>query len=256
MSSITGMGLGEYEQPGAAGSRFLARGRFLQAVRRIVPDVLDDLAGEPYALYEQLAQATELPDRAEWQEYLSATPDSDAALVPLRDNLQSWAQRWHLETDWCLERALDTLGFWHRWPGSYLLQRKWGGRGHAFWHALNAEERCFTFTHPGWEPTEDTRANAARAIRAEFKKRLSEYLDEIDHLARHRGYVPTPKKRVGDDHFDWLVMYQVQELSYPQIARRVCLERQSVTDGIKDAARLIDLPLRPPSPVGRPRARK
>ncbi len=55
------------------------------------------------------------------------------------------------------------------------------------------------------------------------------------------------------EHCDWLSRYQVDGESFSAIADSVGMQRQSVTEAIKNIASLLELPLRSPTLGGRPK---
>src|SRR5438552_1795339 len=79
------------------------RRRFLDAVRRHYPRVLEALAGEPYGLYRQLAAR---PDGA-WLAHVATTPAAIGAAGPefdrLRERLDAWSVQYRLDAAWCRE---------------------------------------------------------------------------------------------------------------------------------------------------------
>ena len=67
---------------------------------------------------------------------------------------------------------------------------------------------------------------------------------------------PMPRRRPTDRHIAWLARYQLGRESFEAIADSAGFKRQSVDEAIQTAARLLNLPLRPPSSVGRPKRHK
>jgi len=208
-----------------AGVQAEGRYRFLEAVGRRVPAVLDDLA-------------------------LPGAESTDA--------LRAWGERWNLSDPWCLSTALLTLqawrdtggkarGEWEHPPADYVLPD-----GYLPSHGETLAG--LTFRHPGWEPTATfyTRPEARAAILRAFTAQLDDYLEMMEQRAREAGLVPTPETRTPE-HFDWLAAHQVQGLSLSEVAREACRSRQAVSQAVAGAAELIELTLRPASKPGRPR---
>ena len=55
------------------------------------------------------------------------------------------------------------------------------------------------------------------------------------------------------EHCEWLARYQVDRESFREIADSVGVQRQSITEAIKEVALLLNLRLRPPTRGGRPK---
>ncbi len=270
------LGFGGYEPPGG-GSRTDARIRFLDAVKKHVPAVLDDLAGEPFQLYQQLAQQLAQDDDTPMSVYVliitdvHPTSDWGPMFDPLHRRLRAWSRHWHLDADWCRHVALKTLYEWHEPPDKGLLAllqagplppepmgqpRGWAQAAIPLVSPIRDEEMRFTFAHRGWQPMHYTRDVAEQAIRAAFDAHLTRYLDRLECLAKERGLKPTPEKRALT-HFDWLALYQVKGWRPAKIAdwyheiNEKGAEVSAIRMALQETARLIGLPLRP-SRRGRP----
>lgn len=247
------LGWGEFEPSGGALSTADARARFLVAVRRIVPQVLADLAGHPPEIFKMTEAEVDVSNYRSWPALTVAADDVPAARE-LREAVLTWSRRYHLNAEWCLERALQTLRAWHRLPADSRLRSEWDHEAVTIFLPVSVDQRRFTFTHPGWELTTDnvTRAELERVVRAAFEAHLSDYLDSMETLAHAAGMERTPQKR-RLDHFDWLVYYQVERWSHQEIAEEAGVDRTTVRDGLKTTAREIGLRLRPVGRAGRPR---
>jgi hypothetical protein len=121
--------------------------------------------------------------------------------------------------------------------------------------------RQFQFRCPSWNPLRETRAHVRHRIINAVKKEIDVHLDEATKLMElmEAKRVPVRQSR---EHFDWLVIYQVNCKSYAEIAKHHLDvnegNRQTVTDGVKSAAEQVvgrdwKRWLRP-SPPGRPKA--
>lgn len=117
----------------------------------------------------------------------------------------------------------------------------------------------FRFQCTAWNSLQETRAAAKKRILAQFTQALDQQLDQAEKLQRLFG-VPVAPAKISTDHFDWLVLYQVCQQPFGQIAKGDPTNRdpQAVTDGVKDAAKRVIGPgwkrwLRSPKP-GRPKA--
>src|SRR5215213_9656016 len=90
------IGYGEFEDAAGEQSGSDARGRLLNAIRSIKPQVLDDLADEPLAAYQSAAAAfgrQAMP--YSWDTLVIYAEDEEwgGILVPLRDALDKWFRR-------------------------------------------------------------------------------------------------------------------------------------------------------------------
>ncbi len=235
------LGFGEVD--GAAGEqvRFDARLRFLNAIRAIKPEVLDDLAEEPLAAYRSATTAFSrhaMPNS--WDSLVAYADDQETSevFVPLRDVLGKWARRWNLCQcePWYLMVTLQTLDVWVH-STACLESREWASAYGGFL-ATRAEERMFRFEHEGWEPTSDTRREAEVSIRRGFERELSVYLDRISALAAERGFAPTPAKKT-DAGFEWLAHVIVDERTCGEIAREIGKTRRAVEMAVDQAALLV-----------------
>lgn len=274
------LGHGAYQWADGHAARADARRRFLAAVESIEPRVFAELAELPFAAF---ASATEIVDPGdlkdwgdviEWRETLVALAAEEPsgqegadsarliearrsegaereALSSLIEALGRWGKAWRLDDGWCLDWALDTIAQWHREPrwrdGRHLVGEPWGGV-----LLVGEEDRRFRFDHPGWEPTSDTRTEAAGWIRAAFERDLAAYLDRVEALATERGYIPTPEKRPRydptdadawrrRDPFAWLARVQIDDESCAAIGREAGISERAVQQEVDRLAALIGL---------------
>jgi hypothetical protein len=221
---------------------------FLSAIRQHAPAVLNDLAERPLAIYTNLP---DLIDTSTWQNLNEAALDWAPELKPLRAAIHDWSQHWNLETNWCRDRALQTLAQWARTDDGHPLRSQWSHEATSYFVPISSDARTLTFFHPGWDPSFGSRADAEKMIREAFDDHLAAYFKDLDALAASHGMERTPEKRTMD-HFVWLVRYQILGQSFDRLAKDVFVSRQTATNGVKNAARLIDLPLRKPGKPGRP----
>ena len=171
----------------------------------------------------------------------------------LADFVRSWQSRFHLMDVWCAGVAFATI--LRDWPGPPLppddgipmmgifevpppVHEIHGARG----GVISGQYRI----EGTWVPWVQSRADVeARAIAA-----LKTQLDHIEAVYHWETFEPAPARNPW--HFDWLGMYQVQAMPYQHIARLTETSRQRVTSGVKGAAGVIGLTLRPPDAGGRP----
>ena len=113
----------------------------------------------------------------------------------------------------------------------------------------------YEFVALGWDIFKgETRAQAKKAIMEEVEKQLEEKLDESARHACTKPYLERIPEIREKEHFEWLVLYQVNQLHFSDVTRKVKpqperapkdtaafrSDKAAVTDGIKRAAeRLI-----------------
>jgi hypothetical protein len=114
-----------------------------------------------------------------------------------------------------------------------------------------------------WDVRRETRTDAKKRIMDEVERQVERHLDEQERIAKLLYFDPSPDKQKRE-HYAWLVLYQIEEMRYAAVARKVNegrgsepLTENTIRIGIKDAANLIIGPgwqdwLRPGEP-GRPK---
>ena len=239
----------DFQEPGAPGLRRTARLLFLDTITRLVPEVVDELAGDPYTYYLPLRQLgvdhghgihglQSWADLVEWE-------TGDPNVPRLQQSLRAWAERWHLTSPWCLDLAVMTLHVWEypgykglgweddRWVGDWSEEPPRGpdptsvearsffmeGPGDTF-NVLDAHERHFVFEHDGWDVQRKSYSAFLRKIDEAFTERLAAYRKHISDLAQARGLVDVPEKRQLAAHGEWAVLFQVKGLGWTDIAKR------------------------------------
>lgn len=249
---------GEYEWRRVA-SREAARALFLEALQRCEPEVLKSLAEEPFQRF--------------CDDDKRFCGDGGAEFAAA---LKAWLRRWHLPCppenhEWCWTRAMYTLQAWRHtqpeWRGAQwapppkLLHNDPGDPSElAFRFVLKRPDVSKSERDPldWWDPTIERKSDAWQRITDKIEKRLRCYFDSLErtftqHAAKKPmdepidalvGYRKTPRKRALK-HFEWLARYQVLGWSYEQIAHEKPLDRKTVEKGVKQAAELVGLALRP-----------
>ncbi len=98
----------------------------------------------------------------------------------------------------------------------------------------------FSFTCPDWNPLQETRTQVKQRVLGEVQKQLERELDRRANLVKLVG-AERAEVRQTPEHYDWLALYQVAAKPYDQIGREWKDERfrQSVTDGVEDAAKQV-----------------
>ncbi len=203
---------GEYEPEVHRKSVEFARTKFLRAVNLHEPRVLETLYADVFGTYKESPFTFTTIRDLEFAVCMCAESNKEAK--DLLTNLHSWAQGWHIDENWCLDGALQTMYRSHNEKSpSWHIVENYSSFGES---ATKEDERLLEFTHEGWEPSRQTRAQFKSEIIREFNLKLEEYLKKTEQLATQRGYVRTKSKH-GDGHFDWLACFQVKEMDAADI---------------------------------------
>lgn len=211
-----------YGELDSESGNFRAQRYFLARVDELVPEVLDELRNE-------------------------ALPLADANEEDQEEALQRWAERWELDVEWVIKSARNTVNVW--------LSEGDPSRGWSFYLSHRGMPIPDEFHYSGWRysPFIHRRAAFKEAILEEVEEQLEAYMDRVEDTATEEGSLrksaPTYQQR---DHFDWMVLYQVDGMSYSKVANHVGRSRSTVTSACRDVSDLIALPLREPDQGGRP----
>jgi hypothetical protein len=228
-----------------------AQSFFFKKLRQIVPEVVEDLRGEPYELYLNFQY-----------EYENALVFNDLfvqpCFEPLLCRLKEWAGRWHLEADWCLLQAWYAFIWWEsalddpeNYDANLHEADDWTAYSASYERSANPDEQVFKFEYRTPDLSFRTIKDIKEEVREAFERELNEHLERLAALAKQRGFIDIPVKR-GDDHFVWLIQFQVQGWSMQKIANEYGAGRKTVEEGINAVAALIQLSRRDPLPSGRP----
>lgn len=207
--------------------------------------------------------------------------ESREGAQPLRVALHEWANRWNLPELWCMNHALLTLRERHQasitdrvpdpvgaWQEAIFAGLKCDSIfTQAEFHEEFRQEGLFEFNYkfeklrftqegPFWIPIAEFKRKVANEFKAAggsvvrgARKALiyqrDVYLNSVNRVAE-RLNLREPPLRWSEDHFRWLIHYQVPPLmNYREIGRTVKKNEKTVREGIQDVAKLIDLKLRP-----------
>lgn len=273
------LGLGPFAPPEHV--RALARQHFLEAVRRVAPEVLEDLREHVFPLAEALVRLGVEPVQlgsmgaalyraarggVSWRAILPLAREHDEDLVRAAarwgEGLLTWARRHNLEADWVFEAAAGTLGHWLRVPRA-RERLAWRHRpGLSWWGKLPAPRRRFTY--PAWDPIGMTGglalpwAEYKKRVLEQFERSLESHRRAMLRLAQKHGLQPTPEKR-EPVHFDWVALRIVRGMRPAEIAARYADEDGRPDEGTVrkvtvDLARLVGI--RIPARPGRPSRQK
>jgi hypothetical protein len=230
---------GEYIGPrldGCDRERAAARRVLIRAVHRLVPRFFRTLQKDVYPTFVRAAGNGRI--RLEpWKR----GPDE------LKSHLLNWARQFNAHREeWILAGAVDTLHYWHRYPGKrtildysafckFVVESGW-------W-----EPRTFV-VEPAWDPT-FVRADAfaAGAMKA-FESALTEYIRDERKRACKQGLKPA--RLYTPEHFEWLALFQFANFKLEEILARckatgrAKASSQTISAGVHRAAALAGLTLR------------
>jgi len=185
-----------------------------------------------------------LPDLLYWKN-VSSLATTHPSVGKLEEELTKWAKAFHLEDEWLLDRALQTLYDWHNNP---TAKERWGGLPASYKWVLAANERSFTFQDDGWGIEFESWEEFLERIQPALKVHLEEYRQRLVTLAATRGSKPAPRnpKQI---HLLWLALYQCLGRSPGDVledTERRDMDVSSVTHAIERASKAIGLSLRAP----------
>jgi hypothetical protein len=80
--------------------------------------------------------------------------------------------------------------------------------------------------------------------REALRYKLPTYLEEVEKVRKELGLEEPPVRWTADDHFRWLINYQITCMNYREIGRIAGKNDKTVREGIQDVAELIGLKLR------------
>jgi|SRR5579872_504747 len=206
-------------------------------------------------------ESKRLPDLLYWRNVKRARTVS---VKRLKAGISQWGKKFHLNDEWLLDIALQTLYRWNlqstaqptagQFGGNMEGKKvqsgpRWGGLPGSEWDSIfTPDERRFSFGDPGWWAELEDWSEFNSRIEDLLNTSLTSYRQRLLDLARQKGWTEPPEIRTPE-HFDWLALYQVRACSARKVAD--CLEladqlENSVLVAIRGKANLIGLTLRPP----------
>jgi len=224
---------------------------FIEAIRKWRPEVLESLRDDVAPHFAAWRDGEDVPEI--W--YVRKATETFRHLVPFRDALFAWAERWRLgekwwavQEDWILQGALDTLRFWRRSP-EWAATLAWSHDDRTPDYVLSDDERRFHLTLDGWHPElGETVAEALRRVaRQATRKAREDYVPARIAMLHERGWRESPGKRTRK-HVEWLVRFHINDESLSKIASTVHTFKENVSQRIHEVATLIGLTLRAPLP--------
>lgn len=283
------LGLGEVEPVDRRTSIWRVRLAFLNTITEYAPAALKDLAGLPYESFVytgiEYSELLELANLWPAQSAPYFRLRSGASIIGLRNAIIAWSEQWNLNAPWCIQAALLTLGDWQRNPilrerllctiaGLNFLTVNSG--------SLPRPPRCFRLPH--WDATSTSLAEYLGVA----EKQLMETRTECPYLTpsqwqaiklAHDGaafaycdavlavylnakdasgnptWKRTEQRKEIVRNLRWAVEAQVLGKALLDIAAGYEDNRHDVSTvsrGIDDVLRLIELPKNPAISRGRP----
>ena len=102
----------EYDWPDGKASSAYLRQYFLSVVRELVPEVFEELYDNTFEVYQEVK-----PDYYLFSyNKLIELVDKPELVLKLIYTLNQWAQKYNLNTRWCLQVAYDSIRAWSFYP--------------------------------------------------------------------------------------------------------------------------------------------
>jgi hypothetical protein len=187
----------------------------------------------------------------------TASPEHNATLVPLREVLSAWTEKWNLLEDWIVRSIAFQMWQWatkgekvghfftspevHRWQLREARQ------------ALVDLPRLLTLNLPSWSPLDETWEEYARESDRALKALLTEHRTQALEAVQEAGLKKAYERRQLEEHISWLVAHQVRGQSCAQLSKDLIHDRRTIEQAVRAAAEMLGIELRPRKKAGRPR---
>ena len=215
---------GPFRLPAGGGDPFTTnlRYEFFCAVDEVAPEVAGEMVQTIGPMFERLAERM---TEGDLREFAWIAREQKEFLAAWRE----WAQPYSLHRDsWILDHVLNLLP---AFLGDPDITQSFGGA--PFLAAYPAPVPGRQITPPEYRPDAESRAD--------FMKRVNEYADLLEDVARGIGWEPAPTKRLDRLHLRWLARFQVEGESVGAIADTVRMDRRHLERVLKEMAGLIGL---------------
>ena len=270
---------GEYDWPDGKASSAYLRQYFLSLVRQLGPEVFEELYDNTFKIYQEVK-----PDYYSFSyNTLIELVDQPESVQKLIYILNQWAQKYNLNTKWCLQVAYDSVRAWSfyperpvRWPlHSVVFSAEYPNdlpeppEGWVRYDPLTTrrlyyvnyvleEARRVIQNNPFLKHAEPShRKYYLDSIAATAEK----YCIKVENYLGCSGYKPVGQTRNLERYMNWTVEFQVKRMTLTEIAIKSVValntvKRAVVGDSkhnppIKGILELIGLPRRPDSRQGR-----
>jgi hypothetical protein len=253
---------------GSASARTLdeARDDFFTALQQKTPLVLERLSHEPFRAYcDYVTQSG--GQSALFAHDMFAHEVKAGSATEFTRPLLAWAGDCCLKDAWCVDRAVDTLDYWHWWASRYEVSPN--GYDPALdpdrcWGRLPMMKNVSEFVHNLRPPQLLPSGHIADYLEQKrlFDQRLREYHNRVLSLHPERALL----RKKNWKHLHWLALFQSGDMEAIDIAdcystgNAPGVNVDSVRDAITRTARLLGLTKRParqgpPTRARRPHAR-
>ncbi len=204
------------------------RYEFFCAVDEVAPDVAGEMVETIGPVFERLAEGT---TEGDLREFASVAREHEEFLTKWR----KWAQRYGLHRDsWILDRVLTLLPAFLRNPDIRP--------------SFAAVPLLAAYPAPGRQITPPGPYRCGLESRADYMKRINEYADLVEDVARATGWESAPAKQLYRLHLRWLARFQVGGEPMKAIAEAEGVGLRHVEKVVREMAAMIDLTRRTDTP--------
>jgi hypothetical protein len=181
-------------------------------------------------------------------------PGHRNCLGELRNQLDQWASRWNLATDWVFDHALSTLSEWAVYPDK-LKSYLWASNEMIF---LFPDSRRY---EAHWWKLGESFASFRKRAKRDLLDAFEKDVRETKQKAVEAGW-PLQPARYSERTFLGTVRTHVLNEPYSRVAEDFGVDTKTLTDSIKRLSRFLGLPERqratgrPPGARDRHRARR
>lgn len=218
------LSFGEFAMPGE--DRLIARYKFLISIREIAPEVFADLKVfvDRYSRLMPVLSEFSRENKKQWftfQDLDNITHDVEMA-VEFKSNLVEWAIKWNIKEDWFLFTAFHIIISWYINPEIMVDLIVHPSEHQEYFNRRNKELKKIG-QHPEFPIAPPKPYNPAAVSKKEYFEEHNNYIDTIDKIFLDNGWLDTKNKRNRgggiQKHFDWVVKYQIKNMSYKEIAQ-------------------------------------
>lgn len=256
---------------------------FLEAVSRLVPELVSSLRGDVLPVFtalEALANRASDPAVAASLRRQFEIDGEPPPLLGVLDgsNVRVSERPYRLKINWAsLRHADEATRFYpdfvplrvavEKWATKFnmaghvffldaalntlkqwSLHPEFGGgglalRGYARFSPVSDDESRFVFENAGWDPADERFDSFAARLRPQFDSALVAYRARLEALTEERGYEKVPELH-RTEHIEWLALFQCGGHSITTIQKRWAQDPTTISKGISSAARLVGIALR------------
>jgi hypothetical protein len=218
----------EYLPPGSDNEEvYRARLLLIEAIKRCVPEFLQELLTIAFPLYENLADGGYNFNRIVWgpSAYQLLTEDRG-----LKRALADWSARFNAQRELVLVGALRTMRDW-RTNRESRERLKWNTVNLLYGLAAQISEE---FRFRAW----DVQSELWPAYRRALLDELTKYEQKTRESAEAHG-LRRARRTYSPVNLEWFALFQFAGKSYKEIADKYTTDESTVLKGIKAAAKLV-----------------